>query len=474
MSTANDEQPQTNSSVEELESIAFEALDAAPRPVPSSCRWQGENDVGAVLGAHPNIAIRWDAELAERGQPCSVEGSADARRLDDYCDYHRLDVPARLRLFAQVCRAVHFAHQHAVIHGRLQPDHILVTTDGVPKVTGLGIARLAQGEVDRAARAGTDGVAPDTLPRTSELPLTFAYASPEQLTGESITTASDIYALGVVLYELLTGHSPYRLKTGTTSDVFQAVFEQAPERPSSAVTRKTAGSVDPPAGRKSKRRLSSDLDAIVLTALRKEPERRYRSAEHMAEDLDRYLDRRPVQARGGSAVYHCGKFIQRQPGWAAVGLLAVVALLAGAAAMIGGLVLAHRQQGRGEMSLNQARGIIDRISTRLSNERLLNQPGFHSTRMALLQDVQRFYTDLLKAHSSEVGTPPRIDRSSGSARQDQQLDRSRFRRRFALPSSRCALGKARTGRANESTLSREARRNPICSRYDTTVRHRTA
>ena len=301
-------------------------------------RFRTEIHVQAALGKHPNIAGLLDAGTAEDGRPYFVMEYVDGRRIDEYCDDRRLDVPARLRLFGQVCDAVQFAHQHAVIHRDLKPGNILVTADGVPKLIDFGIAKLIDpGDGGAVGIAGAD--AADGLTRTGELVLTPEYASPEQVTGEPATTASDVYSLGVVLYQLLTGRRPYRFKARTTAEIFQAICEQAPERPSTSAVRRPprprpvpaaspASSSEPrppapipasapaaapvpeeiaaaratsPSGLK--RVLAGDLDTIVLMAMRKEPERRYSSAEQLADDLRRYLDGRPVRARGDSTFY---------------------------------------------------------------------------------------------------------------------------------------------------------------------------
>ena len=208
-------------------------------------RFRREIHVHAALGKHPNITALLDAGTIEDGRPYFVMEYVDGQRIDEYCDSRCLDVQKRLKLVAQVCKAVHFAHQHAVIHRDLKPNNILVTSDGVPKLTDFGIAELVQSEPS----GGDDVEETDIrtiLTWTGELVLTPEYASPEQVKGESITTASDIYSLGVVLYQLLTGRRPYRLKDWTTSEIFRAICDQVPERPSTAVGRPIGQQMDMP------------------------------------------------------------------------------------------------------------------------------------------------------------------------------------------------------------------------------------
>jgi eukaryotic-like serine/threonine-protein kinase len=399
-------------------------------------RFQTEIHVQAALGKHPNITALLDAGTTEDGRPYFVMEYVDGQRIDEYCDSHRLDVPARLKLFRQVCGAVHFAHQNAVIHRDLKPSNILVTADGTPKLIDFGIAKLVHPE---SAHDGTEGLA--TLTRTGERVMTPDYASPEQVQGEPITTASDVYALGVVLYLLLTGRKPYRLKTGNTSEIFQAICEQVPERPSTSIIRRAAarkGSAGsgpatpirtsgpspdsallsgttqtsptaeeiaavrgyPP--ERLKRILTGDLDTIVLMALRKEPDRRYASAEQFADDLERYLEGLPVRAHRDSAVYRTTKFVRRHRAAVAIGSLLVLALVGGVIGTTRGLIMARRERDRAERSFLQARQAVNQFYTRVSEERLLNQPGFHPLRKTLLLDAQRFYEEFLRERGGDL------------------------------------------------------------------------
>ncbi len=344
-------------------------------------RFQAEIPVQTALGKHANIAGLLDAGTTEDGRAFLVMEYVDGHRIDELCDQPRLDVPARLRLFGQVCQAVHFAHQHAVIHRDLKPSNIRVTAAGVPRVIGLGIAKLIHPEP--GAGDGPDPVAT----------LTPEFASPEQVKGEPVTTSSDVYALGVVLYQLLTGRWPYHLKERTTSDIFQAICEQVPERPSAAARGTTP--------RRLGRILAGDLDAIVLLALRKEPERRYASAEQFGDEIHRYLEGLPARAHRDSVGSRTAKFVWRHPAAVAVAVVLVLALLVGVAGTTAALARVRRQRDRAEDAFRQARAAVDQVFTRVSGDRLLNQPALHSLRTALLQDARRFYEDFLSRRGGD-------------------------------------------------------------------------
>jgi non-specific serine/threonine protein kinase/serine/threonine-protein kinase len=279
---------------------------------------------------HPNIARLLDGGETEAGLPYLVMELVDGIRIDRYCDERHLTVPQRLELFIEVAGAVHYAHRNLVVHRDLKPPNILVTADGVPKLLDFGIARLRHPDQDATV--------------TDVRALTPEYASPEQAKGEALTIATDVYSLGVVLYELLTGHRPYRLKGESAPHILAAVAEQEAEAPSAAVTRpetrNEAGRTEPVdperIGRARglsvsalRKRLRGDLDTILLKSLRKEPAARYLSAEAFADDVRRYLDGQPVRARRPTLSYRAVKFVKRNPAAAAAVGLAVAALLAG-------------------------------------------------------------------------------------------------------------------------------------------------
>ncbi len=283
-------------------------------------RFRRERQILAQL-EHPAIARLLDGGTAPDGRPYLVMEHVDGQPIDRYCDAHRLDVPARLRLFRRVCSAVTFAHQNLVVHRDLKPANILITAQGEPKLLDFGVAKLL----------APDAVSPEAATITGPAPLTPRYASPEQREGAAITTASDVYSLGVVLFELLTGKSPGAAATAAPG---------ASRTPAAAVPRPSvaAASIDPAVAavrgevpRSLSRRLAGDLDTLVLTALESERERRYPSAEALGEDLDRSLSGHPLVARAGRPSYLAAKFLRRHRlpvGLAAAALIALLAFLA--------------------------------------------------------------------------------------------------------------------------------------------------
>ena len=289
-----------------------------------------ERQILAALD-HPNIARLLDGGTTEDGLPYFVMERVEGEAIDSFCDGRKLSVQERLRLFQGVCAAVQYAHQNLVVHRDLKPKNILVDAQGVPKLLDFGIAKLLNPEISGEAATGT------------VLAMTPEYASPEQMRGQPITTATDVYSLGVVLYDLLTGHRPYGRQARDSLELLRAVCEEEPERPSTAVGRteqrtlpngavqtttpESASRTREGTPEKLRRRLRGELDNIVLMALRKEPQRRYRSVEAFSEDIRRYLEGRPVTAHKATVWYRSSKFVRRNAlgVWAAatVFLLAV-------------------------------------------------------------------------------------------------------------------------------------------------------
>jgi len=284
-------------------------------------RFRNERQILANLD-HPGIARLLDGGSTEDGRPYFAMEHVDGLPVDRYCKKNRLTTRQRLKLFRQICDAVQFAHQNLIVHRDLKPNNILVTAEGQPKLLDFGIAKLLD-----------PGAVPHTVISTGQRGrlLTPDYASPEQIHGKPVTTASDVYSLGVLLYEILTGSRPYHLESRSPQEISQAVEKQHPPKPSTVVHR--AATVAEPIARgpaapdddlrKLSRQLKGDLDTIVMMAMHKEPGRRYASAEQLSEDLRRHLVGLPVVAREDTPLYLLGKFMRRNKGASVAALLLV-------------------------------------------------------------------------------------------------------------------------------------------------------
>jgi serine/threonine-protein kinase len=337
--------------------VAIKLIATSDTDDPLHQRFLAERQILAGL-IHPNIARLLDGGVTDDGRPYLVMEYVDGLPITTYCDNHRLDVAARLRLFADVCAAVQHAHQNLVIHRDLKPSNILVSTDGRVHLLDFGIAKLINPSLVSAQ-------APVT--RLEPRMMTPEYASPEQVRGESLTTASDIYSLGVLLYELLCGRQPYEFTTGSPVEVATAVCEQDPERPSARATRTDRGdgargpdviarlrgtSID-----RLTRQLQGDLDGIVLMAMRKESGRRYASADMLRQDIERFLGGLPVLAHRGSHRYQMGKFLRRHRVEAAAAAIVLVALASGLSIAIAQGRRASRERDRAEQALAESTGV---------------------------------------------------------------------------------------------------------------------
>jgi len=378
-------------------------------------RFKNERQILAGL-EHPNIARLIDGGTTEDGLPYFVMELVEGEPIDQYCESHRLPTVQRLALFRCVCSAVHYAHQHLVIHRDIKPSNILVTADGVPKLLDFGIAKI------------TD---PEHFPRAIEPTVTGMrvmtpeYASPEQIRGEAITTAGDVYSLGVLLYYILTGHLPYRLRTRAPHEIAQAICELDPEKPSTAVSR--IEEVPGPEGtvvkltpervsstregqpEKLLRRLRGDLDQIVLKAIRKEQDRRYSSVEQLSEDVGRYLDGRAVLARKATLSYRASKFVRRHKAGVITAAVVALALISGMAAIVRESRLERVQRARAERRFNDVRKLANSLFD--VHDAIANLPGTVAARKMIV-GMSLNYLDSL---ATEAKGDPSLQRELGDA-----------------------------------------------------------
>jgi len=279
-------------------------------------RFRNERQALAGL-VHPNIVRLLDGGSTDDGMPYIVMEYVDGLQIEEYCDGRKLTVSERLRLFRTVCEAVQYAHDHRVIHRDLKPSNILITADGIPRLLDFGIAKV----LDPALLSNP------ALTRTDWRPMTPRYASPEQVRGGPITNATDIYSLGVLLYELLTGHCPYAPEHVSSAGLERSVCEDDPEKPSTVISRtdqppsdgtradettaETVASYRATNPDDLRRLLRGDLDTIVLKAIHKDSAQRYTSVNQFSEDIQHFLDRRPIKARRPTLTYRSGKFLGR-------------------------------------------------------------------------------------------------------------------------------------------------------------------
>jgi len=305
---------------------------------------------GSILGrlAHPHIAELIDAGVWQAGQPYLVLEYVEGEHIDQYCDQHKLNVRARVRLFLDALAAVAHAHSNLIVHRDLKPPNILVRTDGQTKLLDFGIAKLLEdGEQPRLAQAITLGRA-----------MTPEYAAPEQLLGRAVTTATDVYSLGVLLYVLLTGQHPAGRRPYTAADLVKAIVETEPKRPSEVVApakgndelgsyRETGRAVN---ADKLNRALRGDLDTIVAKALKKDPTERYSSVTAMSDDLRRYLRNEPISARPDTLAYRSAKFVGRHRPAVALATLALLATIGG---LVSTLIQARAARAQRDFAFGQ-------------------------------------------------------------------------------------------------------------------------
>lgn len=380
-------------------------------------RFLAERQILANLD-HPNIANLLDGGTTEDGSPYLVMEFIDGLPIDRYCNVHRLPIKERLKLFTTVCAAVAHAHRNLIIHRDLKPSNVLVTDQGVPKLLDFGIAKILSPD---PSASPTDHTAANVRLMTPD------YASPEQVRGDSITTSSDIYSLGVLLYKLLTGHHPYRVKKNLAKEIERVVCEQDPERPSTIVSRTGDGPSTNGASRvtvtpvsvsndrdtepgKLRRLLGGDLDNIVLMAMRKEPQRRYLSVDQFAEDIRRHLEGLPVVARKDTLVYRTEKFVKRHKFGVAAAAVVLLTLIAGIVGTAWQARVARVQRVRAEQRFNDVRRLANSFMFEI-HDSVQNLPGSTGTRQLLVTRALEYLNSL----AQEAQDDPSLQRELVSA-----------------------------------------------------------
>ena len=385
--------------------VALKLVRAGPDSPFVIGHFKNERQILASLD-HPNIARLLDGGTTEDGVPYFVMELIDGQPIDEYCDAHSLSIPARLALFSQVCRAVQYAHQLLIIHRDIKPGNILMTPEGVPKLLDFGIAKIL---------SEAEGKSHDPTV-TALAALTPGYASPEQIMGKAITTASDVYSLGVVLYELLTGRPPYQISSRSPLEIARVVCESEPEKPSEAITRKSqvedgTGGVSLSSSKirtmrdespaKLKKRLEGDLDNIVLMALRKEPLRRYASVDQFSQDIQRHLEHLPVIARKATLAYTGRKFVGRNRTSVAAAILVACSLIAGIVVSLREASIARAERARAERRFNDVRNLSNVLLFKIDDS-IKDLPGSTEAQHLLISSAQQYLDSLSQEAKGDV------------------------------------------------------------------------
>ncbi|MGO9229560.1 MAG: protein kinase domain-containing protein [Bryobacteraceae bacterium] len=324
-------------------------------------RFRQERQILAGL-SHPFIARLLDGGVSEDGELYLAMEYADGLPIQRYCEQHALTIRRRLELFRSVCAAVHFAHQNLIVHRDLKPDNILVLEDGTPKLLDFGTAKLL---------TPVEGAADSEFTRQGFYSYTPQYASPEQVLGQPISTASDVYSLGVLLFLLVTGEMPYELREFSTAEMVRVICEQQPPRPSEKAARSA---------------IDSDIDAIVLKALRKEPAARYTSVDQLIGDLEAYLGGRPVAAQQGSFRYYARKFARRNKVALAASALLAATLLAGIAGVLWQARIANLERRKAEARVDDLRKLSNSLLSEI-NGAIQKIPGSTAAQKLLVSVV---------------------------------------------------------------------------------------
>jgi tRNA A-37 threonylcarbamoyl transferase component Bud32/tetratricopeptide (TPR) repeat protein len=365
--------------------VAIKLMRADLRSQLTERRFRIERQILAGLD-HRNIARLLDGGTTDGGVPYVVMELVAGQPIDAWCDARHLGVRDRVQLFLQVCAAVSYAHQHLIVHRDLKPTNILVTDDGSVKLLDFGIAKLLEAE------ASTD-VAKANATATTLRAMTLDYASPEQVGGAHVTTVSDVYSLGVVLYRLLTGKSPYPARSNDAARMAEILSDATPTRPSQV-----------------ERKVDADLDNILLMALRKEPQRRYASVEQLASDLRNYLTGMPVSARGNSLRYRAGKFMRRRRIELAAGVFVGCALLGALVFSMREADIAERERHVAQQHFDSVRKLANTMLFQLHDEMALDAGSLKSREMLVKTSLE--YLDALY---QQGGSDPQLQEELANA-----------------------------------------------------------
>ena len=361
--------------------VAVKIIDAPVRHHDVRSRFHAERQILARF-AHPNIVSLLDAGVTTDDRPYLVMELVVGRPLAAYCAEEHLDLPGRLALVGQLCRGVQYAHQHGVVHRDLKPANVLVTADGVVKILDFGIAKLLD-----------DSILPD-VERTqagAQRALTPAYASPEQLRGGVVTTAADIYAIGVLTYEVLTGRRPYETKSLTLDEIVTLITDTRPPRPSVAA----GGELPYPPGA-----LRGDLDAIVRKAMAPAPEDRYASAQQLADDLTRSLNHEPVEARRVSMAYVLSRLARRHRAAVVASVVSLLALVAALGVSLWQMRAARQQRDRAEQRFDDARQLANAMIFKV-DDAVQPLPGATPVRQLIVSEALKYLERLSQDPSAD-------------------------------------------------------------------------
>jgi non-specific serine/threonine protein kinase/serine/threonine-protein kinase len=370
--------------------VAIKVLSRGPGSQEMRRRFRRERLILASLN-HPNIARLLDGGTTEDGRPYYVMEYIAGCSVDEYCDVQRFSITARLRLFQEICHAVHYAHQRLIIHRDLKPSNILVNEEGVIKLLDFGIAKLL-----------TDAAITENKTATGFGMMTPGYASPEQVRGETIGTTSDVYSLGIILHELLTGVRPYNFQNQSIDEIVRVVCESIPLRPSLLFSPATSEkkpesnqirSSEETDAIRLHRRLRGDLDTILLKSLHKDPQRRYSSAEQLSTDVERHLSGLPILARPDTIRYRASKFIQRNRKASISALLIALLLMTGIIITTFQARIARRERAVAERRYNEVRRLANSFVIKYQDA-IAGLPGSIPVREMMVKDAIQYLDSL--------------------------------------------------------------------------------